>query len=104
LTASLKQFEEAGQSYRTRAPGQIDLLTYQGFDLEQGRASIEVCALGNAEIVDTETGDVIAFDTGEAFLGVVTIATTPAGEWKVADYFTTQPSDNPQLCDIEVAS
>lgn len=92
-----QQTTDAGQIMRTRGTAEVRILGLR-VDLDEGTAELDTCTLGDGEMIDAETGEVIAVDGDQAYEGTA-FAERVDGEWKVSDFFTTRETDDPVECD-----
>ncbi len=99
LKAINEQRTNAGEIQRSSGESKVRIVETE-LDLEAGSAKVDVCTLGLDELVDAATGDVLFTDVAIAFTGIVT-AERVSDDWKVADFFTTQGSQDPVECELD---
>ena len=90
--------DDDGNVQRARGNASIRLIDLR-VELTAGQAEIDVCARGDDEVVDAESGEVLAADGDQAFIGLV-FAELVEGEWKLRDFLSTQAGDDPEECEV----
>ncbi|MCP3876891.1 MAG: hypothetical protein GY701_00630 [Sulfitobacter sp.] len=79
---------DAGEIQRARGGSRIEVVSIR-LDLEAGMADVDVCTLGDGELVDAETGEVLAADDGDSWEGEAHLILV-AGQWLVEDFSSDQ--------------
>ncbi len=79
---------EAGEIQRARGGAQIEVVSIR-LDLEAGVADVDVCTLGDDELVDASSGEVLAADDGDSWEGEAHVILVN-GQWLVEDFSSDQ--------------
>ncbi len=73
---------------RSRGGDRIEVLSV-AVDLDQGLADVEACTSADHELVEADTGEVIAADDGDAWIGQIQLDRVD-GVWLISDFFSDE--------------
>lgn len=80
--------EAAGEIQRSRGADQIEVSDIR-VDLEAGKATVDICTLGDHVLVDAETGEQLNADDGDSWEGEAFVVLLD-GVWLVEDFYSAQ--------------